>query len=404
MSAARVLVLEDDAHFGASVLRMLARFGYEASLVDDIDACLELLVRQTPDLLLTDLNLSGGTGHDVLRTVRRHHAGLPVVAMSGQGDVGDVVHLFRSGVSDYLVKPFRPEELRRALAVALRGESSLPPPPAAPSARRPSLPRLLDRLTPERVPPPPSAASELLGLGGAALASAARLVEAVQRDPALAAGVLRLANRCDVLGARPARSLQEACVRLGNGRIVGLAHQLLVQGLLPVRAGGLELQARTAWSHTLAAAELARDAGLACDAVDPDDAFLATLLHNLGELVLLSASVELVREGFGAPAVITALTRQAPEDHEAAGRLAARVWALPRPLAAIAAQHHQSPGRIRAPLRAAVVFGAEAATARGQRYFGNAAVSTEQAARNAHVVGATLGLSPDLIDGWLTAP
>ena len=164
-----VVVLEDDVHFGASVVRMLGRFGYDAHLVDDIDACLDYVDRRRPDLLLTDLTLVGGSGHDVLRTVRKRHPNMPVVAMSGGGEVADVVHLFRAGIADYLVKPFALEELRRSMRKALGGVVSVGPAPDAEPVRR-KLPRLLERLQGGQVPPPPSLSISrtwpLLGGGG----------------------------------------------------------------------------------------------------------------------------------------------------------------------------------------------------------------------------------------------
>ncbi len=399
---ARVVVLDDDVHFGASVVRMLGRFGYDAHLVDDIDVCLDHIERNVPALLLTDLALIGGSAHDVVKTVRRRQPDLPIIAMSGGGGVADVVHLFRAGVCDYLIKPFDAEELRRTMLRSLGAATELGPAPQAAPAPR-DLPLLLDRLRHGRVPSPPAGVAELLDLRHSTNASTAQVSAAVGRDAALAAGVLRLANRANMLAAKPAASVQEACSRLGSRRVLDLSQQLLLEGFVPVQAQGLGDAARAAWAHTLRAAELARAAALEGGAVDPEDAFLATLLHNLGELVLLAVAAELGSEGVPTDLLLEALIEQCPGDHEAAGEIAARAWGLPRELAAIITRHHQDPSRIRAPMRAAVVFGAEGARGLGLVYFGNQGTDRDEAVSTARVVGERIGLDRPTVDRWLEA-
>ena len=79
----RVLIVDDDALLRMSLLQTLTHAGYDARSVDGGHAALSELDRETPDLLLSDLNMPGLSGFELLSVVRRRFPAIQVIAMSG---------------------------------------------------------------------------------------------------------------------------------------------------------------------------------------------------------------------------------------------------------------------------------------------------------------------------------
>src|ERR1035437_9672830 len=77
-----VLVVDVDALLRMSVLQTLTRAGYNVRSVDGGHAALSEIDRETPDLLLSDLNMPGLSGFELLSVVRRRFPAIQVIAMS----------------------------------------------------------------------------------------------------------------------------------------------------------------------------------------------------------------------------------------------------------------------------------------------------------------------------------
>ncbi|MFJ7126568.1 response regulator transcription factor [Streptomyces sp. NPDC098101] len=115
----RLLVVEDDPDLALALRVLLARRGYEVSVAADGREGLRLLFAERPALMLLDLLLPGLDGWEVLDRTR-DMSDLPVLVLSGLGDVDDRVRALRSGADDYLVKPFAHAELLARVEALLR--------------------------------------------------------------------------------------------------------------------------------------------------------------------------------------------------------------------------------------------------------------------------------------------
>ena len=73
---------------------------------------LQLLVREKPDLVVTDLRLPGMSGLEFLQAVKRANAAIPVVVMTAYGTVESAVEAMKVGASNYVTKPFSFERAR----------------------------------------------------------------------------------------------------------------------------------------------------------------------------------------------------------------------------------------------------------------------------------------------------
>ena len=121
MSAAplRVLVVDDEPPI-RKLLRMgLTAQGYQTLEAANGKAALDLL-KEAPDLIILDLGLPDTLGHDLLRTIRAHNEGVPVIVLSSRGDEASKVQALDLGADDYVTKPFGMDELLARMRAALR--------------------------------------------------------------------------------------------------------------------------------------------------------------------------------------------------------------------------------------------------------------------------------------------
>ncbi|MFD3942377.1 response regulator transcription factor [Streptomyces sp. NPDC058579] len=115
----RLLVVEDDPDLALALRTLLARRGYDVSVADDGREGLRLLFAERPALMILDLLLPRLDGWEVLDRTR-DMSDLPVLILSGLGDVDDRVRGLRSGADDFLVKPFANTELLARVEALLR--------------------------------------------------------------------------------------------------------------------------------------------------------------------------------------------------------------------------------------------------------------------------------------------
>ncbi|WP_329623467.1 response regulator transcription factor [Streptomyces sp. NBC_01255] len=115
----RLLIVEDDPDLALALRVLLTRRGYEVSVAGDGREGLRLLFAERPSLMVLDLLLPELDGWEVLDRTR-DMSDLPVLVLSGLGDVDDRVRGLRSGADDYLVKPFAHTELLARIEALLR--------------------------------------------------------------------------------------------------------------------------------------------------------------------------------------------------------------------------------------------------------------------------------------------
>jgi DNA-binding NtrC family response regulator len=116
--AKRVLLVEDDEAFRWSVERSLQLAGYEVSSFEDAESAVRALAQSQPDIVLTDLRLPTADGLFVLQQAKQKDADLPVLLMTGHGDIPTAIQAIREGAYDFLEKPFGRERLLAVVARA----------------------------------------------------------------------------------------------------------------------------------------------------------------------------------------------------------------------------------------------------------------------------------------------
>jgi two-component system OmpR family response regulator len=129
MTAAHILVVEDDPEIAELVLRLLRAEGWRASRAAETRAARRLLEAEGADLLVLDLMLPGEDGLAFCRALRAEGRATPIVMLTAKGDDLDRILGLEMGADDYLPKPFHGRELVARIRAVLRRSD--------PAARRP---------------------------------------------------------------------------------------------------------------------------------------------------------------------------------------------------------------------------------------------------------------------------
>jgi len=119
MSKGKILIVDDEPSARTALAELLRGEDYDIETAGDGFKALGRLQESTPDLVLTDLNMPGMDGVELLRKVKEDHAGLPVVLMTAFAGVETAVSAMRDGAEDYLTKPLNTDELFIVLARAI---------------------------------------------------------------------------------------------------------------------------------------------------------------------------------------------------------------------------------------------------------------------------------------------
>lgn len=196
----------------------------------------------------------------------------------------------------------------------------------------------LERLDRLEIPPLPAVALRVLRLAADPTADAKALSTLVERDPGLAATVLRVVRSPVWAGAVPVTSLQQAIARMGSRPLT----ELVVAACLKpgASAGPNTPVVAEIWRHAVATAGFARRI-TAARRRHVESAYLCGLLHSIGELILLQTGRPVDRELL-------------VQHGERLGARAARQWQLPDAVASAIAYHRRWAG--------AATHGEEAAT------------------------------------------
>jgi CheY-like chemotaxis protein len=355
-SGQHILVVDDDAGIRDTVSHIVGRLGYRVTTVEGGNEALEALHRDTFDLLLSDIYMPVMTGHGLVRAVRTKNPEMPIVMMSADGDMTDVIESMRAGVSDYLQKPFRPSELMQVLRGVFEKREGGPSTAAVsapshdPSAvrievnLRSILAQLREDLSSDEfsLPAPHPLAHQLVALQSDPHLCSEPVVRMLEKSPNIARRAIELSNTSYYQGTRRTTNLKEAVVRLGNRTVLNEAQAIVLRGLFHTGHPRLNGMLEQLWARTAFQAGFVREFYRLRRCGDIEDAYLGALFHDVGEVVIL----RYVADKFPSDQTlgvedIAYLTDISNQWHEAIGRSVLKHWKFPVASQAVAGCHHQ---------------------------------------------------------------
>lgn len=187
------------------------------------------------------------------------------------------------------------------------------------------------RLNAMKLPSLPEAGEQVRAIGNDPDATVEDLAQAILRDPALTARLLRVANSPLLRGRMEVRSLPQAITRLGFYYVRDLVTALALEHAFQPRTQTIRQLQRNISRHSRDVAAVAQVLARHCTELAPERAMLAGLLHFIGALPLLAA-VEEQHLDASDPAAILRLIE---ERHAGIGASLLRLWHFPEDIASV---------------------------------------------------------------------
>lgn len=117
----KILIVDDDKQINFFLEKLLSMEGYEATSVNDSSMALQTANTFHPDLFILDLMMPEPNGFELCRTLRAdpNFSQTPIVIITAMDDTDSKAIAFLAGANDYIMKPFRPDELARRMKALL---------------------------------------------------------------------------------------------------------------------------------------------------------------------------------------------------------------------------------------------------------------------------------------------
>lgn len=273
----RILFVDDESYVLDGIRRMLfsLRSQWETAFAVGAEAALQQLENQSFDVVVSDMKMPGMSGIELLSLVKTRNPETIRIVLSGHTESSMLMQAF--GVAQqYLAKPCDQRALQQAIERGLMLRERLV---------SSDIRRALGGIS--AVPPLPVVYQKLLAYLRQPNAMIKRIGEIVAEDMALTAAVLKIVNSAYFGLPKPIASIERAVSYLGLDALMTL---VLQYGLLDKQFSVAEMPVnhRDLRHHSLATAGIARAiAAMNRETRDvQDEAFLAGILHDIGELVL----------------------------------------------------------------------------------------------------------------------
>jgi DNA-binding NtrC family response regulator len=111
----KILVVDDDAIVIKSCRRILEAEGFEVMTVPGADEALEKIKSSEFDLLLMDVKMPKHDGIFLMREIKKNWPDIPIIVMSGYPTPETIADVLKLGATQFIPKPFRPDELVKAV-------------------------------------------------------------------------------------------------------------------------------------------------------------------------------------------------------------------------------------------------------------------------------------------------
>ena len=115
----KILIVDDEIDMAENLQLLLEQAGHQTFVETESAKAIGWVNREQPDLVITDLRMPGVDGASLVEQIKASQPEIPVIVLTGYASVDSAVEVMKKGASDYLAKPFSPEELLLRVTKAL---------------------------------------------------------------------------------------------------------------------------------------------------------------------------------------------------------------------------------------------------------------------------------------------
>lgn len=114
-----VIIVEDDAEFRDALKRLFRTVGVRSEVFESAGELLRSKLPDVPSCLVLDVRLPGLSGLDIQSELAKTEINIPIIFMTGHGDIPMSVKAMKAGAVDFLTKPFRDQDMLDAVVAAI---------------------------------------------------------------------------------------------------------------------------------------------------------------------------------------------------------------------------------------------------------------------------------------------
>jgi FixJ family two-component response regulator len=114
-----VFIVEDDPSFRDALMRLFRTVGFRTEVFGSAAELLQTKLPDAPGCLVLDVRLPGQSGLDIQSELAKANIQIPIIFMSGHGDIPMSVRAMKAGAIDFLTKPFRDQDMLDAVVAAI---------------------------------------------------------------------------------------------------------------------------------------------------------------------------------------------------------------------------------------------------------------------------------------------
>ncbi len=139
----RILVVDDEPGMRQVISKILVPLGHEIIGTDEGARAINIMKEQGPDAVLLDIRLADMDSPEIIASLKKIKSNVPIIILSGFGDVEAAIELVKLGAFDYISKPFKVNDftslINKALSKGEPGKTALRTPSATqPGAQKPN--------------------------------------------------------------------------------------------------------------------------------------------------------------------------------------------------------------------------------------------------------------------------
>lgn len=120
MEERRILIVEDEQKIADTLKFGLAENGYDVDVAYDGNIGKRMILSNSYNLVVLDINLPGVNGYELCRVIRSDNPNIPVIMLTALSALNDKIEGYDAGADDYVIKPFEFKELLMKIRVLLR--------------------------------------------------------------------------------------------------------------------------------------------------------------------------------------------------------------------------------------------------------------------------------------------